>query len=158
MMPPDLHSIGFNRKELRSEIEIDAKVAQVWRILTDFEKFPDWNPFVREVSGRLEQDQKLKVTLKPSGGRTTKFSPKIVVCEANRELRWVGHVGVPGLFDGEHSFEMRPLGETRTLFVQREQFGGILLPLLTGMLRNSTARGFSEMNQALKRRAEEKEA
>lgn len=155
-LPAELRSIGFNRKELRSEIEIDAPSEKIWSILTDFDRFPDWNPFIRASSGRIEKNQRLSVTLHPSGGRTTAMRPSVLAVEPNRELRWIGHLGIPGLFDGQHIFELQPLGDARTMFVQREQFGGILLPFLTGMLRNETARGFGEMNQALKERAESK--
>lgn len=155
-MPPELKSIGFNKKELRSEIEIDAPSDKIWNVLTDFDKFPEWNPFIRAVSGRVEKDQRLNVTLHPSGGRTITMRPSVLAVEPNKELRWIGNLGVPGLFDGQHIFELQPLGSAKTIFVQREQFGGILLPFLTGMLRNETARGFDEMNQALKQRVEGK--
>ena len=153
-MPAELRSTGFNRKELTSEIEIEAPPERIWSILTEFDKFPEWNPFIREISGRIEQGQKLGVTLHPSGGRTLKMSPTLLTVEPSKELRWIGHLGVPGLFDGQHIFELKPTGSAKTIFVQREQFGGILLPFLTGMLRGETARGFSEMNEALKKRAE----
>ncbi|HYB76122.1 MAG TPA: SRPBCC domain-containing protein [Nitrososphaerales archaeon] len=153
-VPTELRSIGFNRKELRTQIDIDAPVERVWGVLTDFDKFHEWNPFIRTVSGRIEKNQKLNVILHPSGGRTTKMRPSVVKVEPNKELRWVGHLGVPGIFDGQHIFELKPSGDAKTIFVQREQFGGVLLPFLTGMLRNETTRGFNEMNQALKKRAE----
>jgi len=152
----ELRSIGFSKKELWSEVVIDAPPERVWDILTDFERFPDWNPFIRAASGRIEKDQRLSITLHPSGGRTIKMRPSVVTVEPNKELRWIGHLGVPGLFDGQHIFELKPSGSAKTVLVQREQFGGVLLPLLTGMLRNETTRGFAEMNQALKERAERK--
>ena len=151
----ELRSIGFNRKELRSEIVIEAPPERVWSILTDFERFPEWNPFIRKISGKIEARGRLSVTLHPSGGRTTAFKPTILKAEPNRELQWIGHIGFPGLFDGQHIFELQPLGDSMTRFVQREQYGGILLPFVSGMLRNETARGFDEMNRALKERAEE---
>jgi hypothetical protein len=61
---------------------------------------------------------------------------------------------VPGLFGGEHSFVIQPLGENRVRFVQREAFRGLLVPLFARSLDNSTLRGFEEMNRALKERAE----
>jgi hypothetical protein len=78
----------------------------------------------------------------------------VVMAEPNKELRWLGRLGMPRLFDGQHIFELQPLG-TSTRFVQREQFSGILLPFVVGMLRKETARGFNEMNGALRKRAEE---
>jgi hypothetical protein len=39
-------------------------------------------------------------------------------------------------------------------FIQRERFKGLLLPFLSKILDRDTQRGFNEMNQALKLRAE----
>jgi hypothetical protein len=33
--------------------------------------------------------------------------------EPVRESRWIGHLLVPGLFDGQHQFEIHPLGPDR---------------------------------------------
>ena len=82
------------------------------------------------------------------------FKPKVLNAEPNRELRWLGHLLFPGLFDGEHSFTIQPLGESRVRFVQREEFKGLLVPLLARSLDNGTRRGFEELNRALKERAE----
>lgn len=150
----ELRSTGFNRKELISQIEIDAPPERVWDVLTDFARFPEWNPFIRAASGKIEAKGKLTVTMQPSGGRATTFSPTLLKVDPYRELRWLGHLGFPGLFDGQHIFELKRLGTAKTLFAQREQFAGIFLPLLVGMLRKETAHGFDEMNRALKSRAE----
>ena len=82
------------------------------------------------------------------------FRPTVVVAEPNRELRWLGHLWLPGLFDGEHSFSIELLGEGRVRFIQRERFKGLLVPFLSKMLDWDTQRGFNEMNWALKLRAE----
>jgi hypothetical protein len=37
--------------EIRTEIDIEASPPRVWRALTDFKTFPDWNPFVLAVEG-----------------------------------------------------------------------------------------------------------
>jgi hypothetical protein len=60
---------------------------------------------------------------------------------------------VPGLFDGEHTLATEPLDENRVRFVQHEVFKGVLVPLVARSLAN-TLRGFEEMNEALKERAE----
>jgi hypothetical protein len=82
------------------------------------------------------------------------FKPKVLTAEPNRELRWLGHLLVPGVFDGEHSFTIDPLEENRVRFVQREAFKGLLVPLFGRSLETNTQQGFEEMNRALKERAE----
>lgn len=82
------------------------------------------------------------------------FQPAVLKAEPNRELCSLGRVWLPGLFDGEHSFTIEPLGPTRVRFVQREIFTGLLVPLLARSLDRDTRRGFDEMNRALTARAE----
>jgi len=69
-------------------------------------------------------------------------------------MRWVGHLLVPGLFDGEHSLAIHPLEGNRVRFVQHEAFKGVLVRLLARSLDKNTLRGFEEMNEALKERVE----
>ena len=96
----------------------------------------------------------------PGGRRTASRHPRasagerrVLAAEPNRELRWVGRLLVPGLFDGEHLFLIEPVEATRVRFVQRERFGGILVPFTRKMLA-ATRTGFEHMNLALKSRAE----
>ena len=141
-------------KELHTEIEIDAPAERVWRLLTDFASYPQWNPFIRSISGQLTPGEHLRVRLEPPGGRGMTFKPEVLEAAPNRELRWLGHLLVPGLFDGEHSFAIQPLEENRVRFVQREAFKGLLVPLFARGLEANTRRGFEQMNGALKERAE----
>jgi len=62
------------------------------------------------------------------------------------------HLLVPGIFDGEHYFELTETSAGVRL-AQGELFTGLLVPLLSSMLAG-TAKGFAAMNQALKARAE----
>jgi len=60
----------------------------------------------------------------------------------------------PGLFDGEHKFELIDNNNGTTTFVQSEKFTGILVPLFRKMLDVNTRNGFSLMNEKLKELAE----
>jgi len=141
-------------KELHSEIEINASAERVWDILTDFAAYPQWNPFIRSISGELEVGERLEVRLEPPDSRGITLRPTVLRAEPNRLMRWVGHLLVPGLFDGEHSLVTEPLEVSRVRFVQHEVFKGVLVSLLARSLDNNTLRGFEEMNEALKERAE----
>ena len=131
-------------KELHTEIEINAPAEKVWQVLTDFAAYPDWNPFVRRGEGEIRVSARLHIYIQPSGGKGMSFRPTVLVADPNREFRWLGHLWLPGLFDGEHSFLIEPLGEGRVRFVQRERFGGLLLPLLSSVLDRDTRLGFEE--------------
>lgn len=142
------------KKQIETEIEIDASAETVWKILTDFDAHPSWNPFVREISGIPKEGERLRVFIQPAGGKGMVFKPKVLKAEQNRELRWLGRLFIPGFFDGEHYFRIEPIGENRVRFVHGENFSGVLVGLMAGSLDKGTADGFRAMNEALKRRAE----
>ena len=139
--------------ELQTSIEIDATPERVWEVLTDFPAYPGWNPFIRSVVGRAVPGAELRVRIEPPGGRGLSFKPTVLEAEPQRELRWLGHLFVPRVFDGEHSFQIEQIGEGRVRFVQAERFTGALVRLF-GRTLEPTRRGFEAMNEALKRRAE----
>ncbi|AET65241.1 SRPBCC domain-containing protein [Methanothrix harundinacea] len=142
------------RVEIRDEVEIRGSPEEVWRILTDFEAYRDWNPFIRPVVGVASEGARLRVQIRPPGGRAMAFRPRVTRVARGRELRWLGRLWLPGILDGEHIFEIEPLGPDRVRLVQREIFSGLLVPLARGRIREETIAGFREMDRALKERAE----
>ncbi|MGH3029025.1 MAG: SRPBCC domain-containing protein, partial [Gaiellaceae bacterium] len=81
------------------------------------------------------------------------FKPTVRAVEANRELRWLGRLLLPGVIDGEHSLRIEPLDGGRTRFIQSERFTGLLVGLVGGTLAKTEV-GFEQMNTALKARVE----
>ena len=144
-------------RELRREIEVEAPPGRVWAVVIDFAAYPDWNPFIRRISGELLEGARLEVRIEPPEARATTFRPTVRAVEANRELRWLGRLPVPGIFDGEHSLRIEPLDGGRSRFVQSERFSGVLVGLVKGTLAKTEA-GFEQMNTALKARVEQTSA
>ncbi len=140
--------------ELVSTIEIDAPAERVWQILTDFAHFPEWNPFMLQASGPIQPGARLQVYLKPGNGMGMTFRPTVLRAEPNHELRWLGQLFVPGLFDGEHQLSIESLGPDQVRFTQREKFTGVLASPILSLIGRDTQQGFEEMNRALKVRAE----
>lgn len=145
----------MSRHGLLVETTIQASAERVWSILTDFDAYPEWNPFIRWVRGEPRVDARLEARIQPSGARGMTFRPTVLVANPNRELRWLGRILFPGVFDGEHRFVIQPIGQDTVLFQQSEQFRGVLVPLLRSSLDRDTRRGFAEMNAALKVRSED---
>ncbi len=141
-------------KTLRTEIDIEAPAERVWDALTSFSDYPTWNPFMPHLAGTPLPGERLDVTLEPPGGNPMRFQATVLAAERNSELRWIGRFVVPGLFDGEHKFEIHPLGAGRVRFVQQERFTGLLVPFFASNLDAHTLPGFMAMNAALKARVE----
>ena len=109
--------IVVQKKVIGTGIEIDASTERVWRVLTDFASYPEWNPMIRRASGELRPGARLKIRFEPEGSRGRIFRPKLLVVDANRELRWLGWPRFPKLFDTEHYWilDEKPGGKTHLL-------------------------------------------
>ncbi len=145
-------------KSLATEIVINAPRERVWGILTDFDNHNNWNPFIRSFQGVIREGARFNVTLQPPGSKPMTFRPKCLVLKENEEFRWLGHLGFRGLFDGEHIFELMDLGNDKTRLVHRENFRGMLVPLIWKSLEPGTREGFMAMNSSLKEMAEQTES
>jgi hypothetical protein len=143
-------------KQLRTEIDIEATPERVWAVLTDLAAFPQWNPFMTRAEGNVRRGERLTIRMQPDRGRAMTFRPTVLEAEPNHRLRWLGRLLVPGVFDGEHSFTIEPLGAGTVRLIQQEEFRGILVPLMARSLDRNTLPAFEKMNAALKRRAEER--
>ena len=142
-------------KELFTEIEINASSDKVWEVLTDFESYPEWNPFVRELKGDVQVGKRIETVLQPPNQKGMTFRPRVIKLVPRREFRWHGILGFRGLFDGEHIFELHPSEPRKVRFVQREVYKGILAPMILKNIAVNTQAGFEQMNRALKERCEE---
>lgn len=144
-------------RHIHTEIEIDASADRVWRVLTDFASYSEWNPFVTRITGSLAVGSQLETFIQPPGGRGARFKPTVSALDPDREFRWRGRLLTRGLFEGEHSFRIERLTQERVRFVQEERFSGILtFPPLFRILASGAEEGFKAMNQALKQRVEQR--
>lgn len=97
--------------------------------------------------------ERLTLTMKP-GKRPTTFRSTVLEASENQTLEWMGRLGIPGIFDGQHRFELNPLPGGGTHLIQSEIFSGLLVPLVPKLLDN-TQESFRRLNGALAHRAEE---
>lgn len=134
-------------KEIKTEIIINAIPEKVWSILTNFENYPNWNPFIKSIKGEMIIGNKIIARIEPPQSKGMTFKPKILTFKTNNELSWVGHFLFTGIFDGEHKFELIDNGNGTTIFRQSEKFKGILVPLFKKQLDNNTKKGFEEMTK-----------
>lgn len=111
-----------------TSIRIKASRQIIWNILTDIEKYLEWNPFVNPTRIRAHKKTRLK---------------------------WLGSLWCTGLIDLEHQFELIDLGNGEVYFTQKESMVGMLMGWFRiGSSTTSTRQEFELMNKALKLRAE----
>ncbi len=139
-------------KEIKTEIIINAEIEKVWRILVNFEKYHEWNPYIKSISGNKKVGEQLLVNIHPPGGNETTIKTLILKFEENKEFRWLGKLLFNGLFDGKHYFKLSTNNGMTTL-MHGEEFSGLLLNLFGNNL-DKTQSGFKLMNEAIKKECE----
>ena len=109
-------------------ILIHAAPERIWSLLTDAAGYPTWNSTVERVEGTISPGERLEVYAKATPGRA--FPLRVTGFEPGRSMIWSG--GMPmGLFKGTRTFTLTPRGSGLTEFAMREEFSGLLAPLVT---------------------------
>ena len=137
--------------KIETQIMLNAPQKDVMGVLTKFENFEAWNPFIIFVGGTFRLNSVLNVKLNMDN-KTMYISPKIIAIQ-NDMFCWRGVLGMRYVFDGIHCFKAESMPRDRTLFTHTEHFQGILVWLMLPMLLKTKKR-FELMNEALKEEVE----
>jgi len=133
------------KQNIETVIDIPASRGEVWETLTNVEGHTDWNPFITKMEGEIGEGLRLINTMSPKPGQSMVFKPKVLKVDQNRELRWLGRLLIPGLFDGEHYFLLEE-SSTGTKLTHGENFSGIGLIFMNVQ---NFEKNFDQMNRAL---------
>jgi len=138
--------------------EIDASPAHVWSILLDLERWPEWNTYAIgvEVEGEVAIGTRLVVTIvQDDWPDPLVVTPVLTRLDPGRELGWHGSLGLEGVHETDHYFQLDPLPTGGTRFHHAEEFRGWLAGLVPEEAdRIHTLHAFERMNADLKARAE----
>ncbi len=143
------------RHHLHTEIDIAAPPQAVWEVLTDLDAYQEWNPLIVSSSGEVAVGSRLTNRMEPPGGRGMTIKPTVTVADEPNTFEFLGRLGIPGVFDGRHRFELHAAGDG-TRLVQSEALSGILVRPMKKSLDKNAIAGFEAMNQALKARVEDR--
>jgi hypothetical protein len=106
---------------------IHAGADDVWAVLGDIARYPDWDSGVERVEGRLAEGEKLKVFSEANPGRA--FAVKVAELRPGKGMTWRG--GMPlGLFKGVRTYRLTPAEDGGTRFDMREEYTGPMVPLI----------------------------
>jgi hypothetical protein len=138
-------------EENRVETEVPASAEEVWNVLADLAKYPEWNPLLYRADGKLEVGEIVEVSAK-TATKDMDFRCTVIKVEPNREFAWKFHVIHPVLFRGVHIFKLEPIDGQNVRFVDREFFKGLLLPTQAKDLTTNGKDAMVIMGEALKER------
>ena len=135
----------------RDVVVVEAPRELIWDVLTDFEAYDEWNPYVTRATGTASEGADLELTLDASDEEAEDAAAEVLIVHPRRKLEWRTRVLVPGLLDHEQIFRVLPLGPRRFRVVQEARFEGLLAPFAD---LDGERRGLVTMIEALAERAQ----
>ena len=63
-------------RELNTDVVFDAPKEKVWKVLTDTDKYTEWNPFITSVKGEMKLGAQITNVMVNQGNETS-FTPVI---------------------------------------------------------------------------------
>ena len=137
-------------KYFEAKSTIKASPKRVWQVLTDGERFPQWDSGIERFEGKIAPGATVRLYVKVNPGRAfplkvTQFKP---------ESRMVFSGGMPlGLFKGVRTYTLEPDGAGGTRFHMREEYTGPLLAMIWGSIPD-LGPSFQQFADGLKNQAE----
>lgn len=136
---------------VREEMVVDAPRPDLWSLLSDFEGYADWNPYIVRAKGEARKGAKIELWLELNDGELRRFDCEVLDVKRLRKLRWLCRRYLPGLLDREHTFRIIPLGGNRYRLLYEGRLEGLFQPFTD---LDDLKRGYKRMARALKARAE----
>jgi uncharacterized protein YndB with AHSA1/START domain len=146
--------MGAERLEIDGSETVAVPAAVVWRVLTDVDVYPEWNPFVLtcRTSWKVGTPIVMKVRLTP---RTTIRQSETIRRYDDGRLIEYG-IDLPGgLLSSARRHVVTAVDDTTTRYDSEFVLSGRLAPLVRRLLGMHLGRGFGDMTAAVARRAEQ---
>ena len=139
-------------KLIETEILIQADIDEIWQILTDFDKYSQWNKFCPEIktTGKIGDPLDMKVFLKAN---KPTFQREFISENAPYELGWGLNWGI---FLKSHRLQRLELLENALVkYYTYDKLWGLLTPLVSWLYADAILKGFELTAKCLKKYVEE---
>ncbi len=149
-------------KQIRSEIVINAPAVMIWKIIVDFDSYPQWNTFTPRITlgnSDLAEGVEFDLDCRMTERKLLRDEHEVILtidpvsyrlCMGTSRTK-----GRPGI----QSFRWqmcRPIDDKKTRFVNYEEFHGPLAPLVYLLYTKKLSKAFRTYCEALKEFAEKK--
>lgn len=137
---------------ISASIDIAATPADVWKVLMDWDRYPEWNPTLKAIAGPARKGAKIVVSIASPVG-TLDIPATVTRLATNSGITWHSQMRFPGLFDRDHLIELSP-DPAGCRVTQTQTFAGVLAPGASVVATRPVRDGLVKMNTALKDRVE----
>lgn len=146
---------GGKLQEVKTEIDISVPPSKIWPIIIDINSWEEWSPVINASSGTASVGSELTITMigKEEGKDGPTYSPVITKLEEPNYLSWRAHMLAGFIFTNYKILELEET-DSGTRLTHKEQFKGLLTPIMRGHMKEGVPPILNAMNKALKDLAE----
>ncbi|AVH22796.1 SRPBCC domain-containing protein [Nocardia cyriacigeorgica] len=135
-------------------VEIAAPADVVWGVITGFERYGEWNPFVSECRSTLEVGAPIDMVVHLTGSKPRRQREFITSHTPGEEFSYSMKPVPFGALHSRRTHTVTPLGPDRTRYESHFELGGWLKPVVELALGKALRRGFTGMTEGVARQAE----
>lgn len=134
-------------------LEIEAPAERVWEVITDLDRYPEWNPFVVACRSSLAVGAPIEMRVHVFRSFAQPQRETIFEHVPGRRLCYGVPMGSLGALASRRCHHLEPRG-AHTHYVSEFELRGWMAPVVRLLLGRRLAAGFAAMSAALKARAE----
>lgn len=135
-------------------LAIEAPAETVWSVLTDADRYGEWNPFTTRIETDFQPGSPVRARVL-LGRLPVNVTESTTAAEPPTLLTWSSVYWKPLFLTATKTQIVTPLGAGRCTYHTTDTMAGLLAPVVRMLFARSILRGFEETASALKRRAEE---
>lgn len=109
-------------KSVHHEITINAAPEKVWKVLIETDDYPNWNPVMELVEGKVQEGNKVKYKFTQDESTTCEIGATVVQLVPNKLLNQKG--GIPLVLTFNHRYTLEST-ENLTKVIIHENYKGI---------------------------------
>lgn len=135
-------------------VEVDAPAEVVWSVLTDFDRYGEWNPFISRCRADLTVGAPIDMTVQQLAPRPIRMREWIRGVTPGREFTYSMKPIPLGALRSKRTHTLISSAGDRTRYESRFELDGWLAPLVGLLFGRGFQRGFPAMTTAVAREAE----
>jgi hypothetical protein len=115
-------------RSYRDAVVVDAPRAAIWSLLTEFDRYDEWNPYITRARGDASVGSTIELGFREAGDDTEVGT--VLIVNPFRKIEWRTRVVAPGVLDREQIFRVLPLEAGQWEVVQEVRIEGVLAPFV----------------------------
>ena len=135
-------------------VDINASPEEVWRVLTDFENYEQWNPLAVRCATSLVPGEPIDMWVRLGPGPLRKQREWVRTCTPGQEFSYTMKPVPPGALRSLRTQQLSDLGDGRTRYTAHFEVRGWLSPVVQLLFGRALKHGFDGVAAGLKTQAE----